>query len=176
MTKPSPHPIENIQWVEAEKLTANGWNPNRVFTQEMKLLERNILGLGWAQPVLVSRDMMIIDGFHRTTLALASKAIRKKWGSKVPCAVLDVNKGQAMILTIRMNRAKGTHAAAAMSLIVRELIDELHYDPQEVAIEIGATADEVELLRQDGVFKKKGIADRDPPYSSAWYPKETRNA
>jgi hypothetical protein len=39
-----------------------------------------------------------------------------------------------------------------------------------VAIEIGATKDEVDLLYQDGVFKMKNIENW--RYSKSWYPKE----
>jgi hypothetical protein len=50
------------------------------------------------------------------------------------------------------------------------MIDVHHCDPQEVAIEIGATKDEVDLLYQDGVFKMKNIENW--RYSKSWYPKE----
>lgn len=164
-------PISRIEWRPAKLLNRNDYNPNTVFSPEMKLLERSILLTGFVQPILIAQDGTIIDGFHRTTLSRSSNAIRQRWAGKVPCAILDVTRGQAMILTIRMNRAKGSHAAVKMSEIVRELIDVHHYDPQEVAIEIGATADEVDLLRQDGVFKAKKIDQHQ--YSKAWYPAET---
>jgi hypothetical protein len=90
-------------------------------------------------------------------LSRESESLRKRYAGKVPCAVLDVPRDQAMMLTIRMNRAKGTHVAVRMSEIVRELIDVHACDPQEVAIEIGATKDEIDLLYQDGVFKMKNI-------------------
>jgi hypothetical protein len=122
------------------------------------------------QPVLIAADGTIIDGFHRSMLSRESAALKKRYGGKVPCAVLDIPRHKAMILTIRMNRAKGTHVACRMSDIVRELIDVHHCDPQEVAIEIGATKDEIDLLYQEGVFKKLDVANT--PYSRAWYPAE----
>lgn len=164
-------PISQVQWLDAGDLLANSWNPNIVMTQELKLLERSMLITGWVQPILCTPENLIIDGFHRTMLSRESAALKKRYGGKVPCAVLDIDRGQAMVMTIRMNRAKGSHVAVRMSEIVRELIDVLHYDPQEVAVEIGATADEVELLRQDGVFKMKSIDKH--VYNRAWYPRET---
>lgn len=163
-------PISNVEWREAFTLNGNDYNPNCVFTPELRLLERSILLTGWIQPLLVTKDGTIIDGFHRWRLAQDSPALRKRYAGKVPCAVIDVPRDKAMILTIRMNRAKGSHVAVRMSEIVRELIDVHHCDPQEVAIEIGATKDEIDLLYQDGVFKMKNIeAWR---YSKSWYPKE----
>lgn len=163
-------PISNIEWRDAASLKANSYNPNVVFTPELRLLERSILLTGWVQPILIAKDGTIIDGFHRSRLVQDSEALRKRYGGKVPCAVLDITRDKAMILTIRMNRAKGSHVAVRMSEIVRELIDVHHCDPQEVAIEIGATKDEVDLLYQDGVFKMKNIENW--RYSKSWYPKE----
>lgn len=141
-----------------------------MFTPELRLLERSLLLTGWVQPILITPDGTIIDGFHRSRLAMDSKPLLERYAGKVPCATLDIPRDKAMIITIRMNRAKGTHAAVKMSDIVRELIDVHHCDPQEVAIEIGATKDEIDLLYQEGVFTMKKVADA--PYSRAWYPAE----
>ena len=168
-------PICSIEWRDASTLNANDYNPNVVFTPELRLLERSLLLTGWVQPILIQRaDGIIIDGFHRWRLAQQSAPLVKRYAGKVPCAVLDLTRGQAMMLTIRMNRAKGSHVAVKMSDIVRELIDVHHCDPQEVAIEIGATKDEIDLLYQEGIFKMKRISEH--AFSKAWYPKETGKA
>jgi ParB-like chromosome segregation protein Spo0J len=166
------HPLENVKWLLASTLNANAYNPNVVFTPELRLLERSLLLTGWVQPVLVSKDLTIIDGFHRRCLAMESKALQKRDHGKVPCAILDVEPWQAMVLTIRMNRAKGTHVAAKMHDIVRELIDKHNLDPQEIALEIGATREEIDLLYQDGVFSAKKIKDH--VFSKAWVPEEVK--
>lgn len=165
-------PIARIEWRDVDTLDANDYNPNHVFGPEMRLLERSILAMGWVQPILVTRDGVIVDGFHRATLARTSAAIRERYGAAVPCAVLDLTRPAAMMTTIRINRAKGTHAALHMHAIVRELIETHGFDPQEVAAEIGATIEEIDLLRQEDVFEAKGTpAHR---YSRAWVPTETR--
>ena len=76
-----------------------------------------------------------------------------------------------MLLTIRINRAKGSHIAFKMSSIVQELIDVHKLDPMEVAKEIGANRDEIDLLYKKGVFEAKDI--KNYKYSKAWYPIET---
>ncbi len=76
----------------------------------------------------------------------------------MPCGILNLDKPQAMLLTIRMNRAKGTHVVLQMSEIVHSLIDDYHMDRQEIAQKnIGATLEELDLLYQDYVFKKKDM-------------------
>lgn len=166
-------PISRLQWVDATTLNANDYNPNVVFDAELALLERSILLTGWVQPVLCSRDWVIIDGFHRVQLSQHSAALRERYAGQVPCAVLNVDRATAMVLTIRMNRAKGTHVAVRMSSIVKELIDVHQFERQEIAAEIGATMDEIDLLYQDGVFAMKNI--KDYRYSKAWVPGENGN-
>lgn len=169
----TPHgadPINHILWVPAASLVSNHYNPNRVHKPEMRLLERSLLLTGWLQPLLVNPDRIIIDGFHRWRLAQDSQRIQQRWGGRVPVAVLDLSEPEAMMMTIRINRAKGTHVAVHMSAIVHALIEKHFYDPQEIAAGIGANLDEVRLLAQDGVFEIKGI--KDWAYSQAWYPAE----
>lgn len=163
-------PITTILWVPADELDANGWNPNRVHKPELRLLEHSLLSTGWVQPILVNPQGLIIDGFHRWRLSQDSKRVRERWHGKVPVAVLDLDRGQSMLLTVRINRAKGTHVAVQMSQIVHELLEEHGYSVEHIARELGATKAEVELLAQDGVFTAKNIAKH--AYSPAWYPKD----
>lgn len=167
-------PLDHIQWVSATQLDANTWNPNRVHKPELKLLKHSLLTTGWIQPILVNPDALIIDGYHRYRLTADDDEVNARWHGKVPVAVLRLDRAQAMLTTIRINRAKGTHVAVNMSLIVRELLADHGYDPQHIAREIGGTVDEVNLLAQDGVFTAKRIADW--AYSPAWYPAEERRA
>ena len=58
---PSADPINQVQWRLASSLHANSWNPNVVFTPELKLLERSILKCGWIQPIIVNPDGLVIE-------------------------------------------------------------------------------------------------------------------
>lgn len=162
------NPIDHIQWVDASELHSNPWNPNRVHRRELTLLEHSLLSTGWIQPVLVNPEGLVIDGFHRWRLSQDSKAVREAFGGQVPVAVLDLTRPEAMLMTIRINRAKGTHVALDMSRIVRELLEDHGYDPADVAREMGASMDEVTLLSQQGVFAVRDIPKHQ--YSKAWYP------
>lgn len=161
-------PIDNIQWVDAATLHSNPWNPNRVHRRELTLLEHSLLSTGWIQPVLVTSEGLVIDGFHRWRLSQDSPAVVKAFGGKVPVAVLNITRAEAMLMTIRINRAKGTHVAVDMSRIVQELIDVHKYAPKDIAREMGASMDEVNLLAQEGVFAVRDIPNH--KYSKAWYP------
>lgn len=166
-------PISNIEWVEADKLKANDYNPNVVFNQELKLLKFSILKQGWIQPVLVSKnedgEYVIIDGFHRSSLAKHDKDIREFSKGMVPVVVLDLNEAERKCLTIRINRAKGSHIAIKMSEIIHSLIEEHKMSVQDICKEIGATKKEIDVLMMDNVFKSLDIQNKE--YSKAWYPK-----
>lgn len=160
-------PIMNIVWRDASELTANGWNPNYVMDAELRLLETSILRNGWIQPVLITTAGMVIDGFHRWRLSLDSKALRKVYNGRVPCAVLDISENEAKMLTVRINRAKGTHAALLMSELVQDLVAK-GLQPEEIARGIGATTNEVDTLSKVGVFALKNVNNY--RYSRAWAP------
>jgi ParB-like nuclease family protein len=106
-------PVDNIEWRLASSLNANDYNPNVVFSPELRLLELSLVRTGWVQPILITRaDATIIDGFHRVRLAQDSKPLMAKYQGMVPCAVLAIERADAMMLTIRMNRAKGSPRSA----------------------------------------------------------------
>ena len=160
-------PIMRIQWKPAELLTANGWNPNYVMDDELRLIETSILRNGWVQPILVRPNDEIVDGFHRWRLAQDSKLLKAKYDGFVPCVTLDISEAEAMMLTVRINRAKGKHAALRMSGLVRALLDK-GLEREEIARGIGATLDEVETLSHEDVFAMKGT--REYRYSQSWQP------
>lgn len=164
------NPIDEIVWRDAIDLKANYWNPNRVHKQELRLLEHSLLSTGWIQPILINENNLIIDGFHRWRLSCDSKKITAAFNGKVPTAMLPVDDATAMAITVRINRAKGTHIAVEMHKLVHALLTEHHWSREQIATEIGATLDEVDILAQDGVFAAKNIASW--AYSQAWYPGE----
>lgn len=167
---PDVEPIEAIEWRKVDELSANSYNPNIVFTPELKLLERSLLTLGWVQPILITVAGQIIDGFHRWQLSRESKELVKRYKGLVPCAVLDVDLPTAMIITVRMNRAKGSPASVRMSELIKSLVREYGYDPDQLALEVGATRDEIDLLLKDNVFKALNLSGY--RYGQSWKPFE----
>jgi ParB-like chromosome segregation protein Spo0J len=163
-------PINNIQWMSVDGLKANDYNPNVVFNQELNLLKLSLLTNGWIQPILVHKDTnTIIDGFHRFSLGKNDPEVRNMTAGLVPCVLMDITEAERKMLTIRINRAKGSHIAIKMADIIKSLINEHGLSPKEVATGIGATKKEIDLLLMENVFKQKDIQNHE--YSKAWYPK-----
>jgi ParB-like chromosome segregation protein Spo0J len=156
---PIYNPIEHWVWIDAQELKANDYNPNFVLPAELELLELSIIQTGWVQPLLVTKDLVIIDGFNRATISRVNN-----W--KVPACILDISEAERMLLTIRINRAKGSHVAFKMSEVIKRLINEFGLEKSYVAKSIGASLKEIDLLLEDDVFTRLNIKDH--KYSKAW--------
>lgn len=119
---------------------------------------------GWLQPILVTQHNVIIDGFHRWSIS-------KKNGWQVPCIVFDMTEQERKLLTIRINRAKGTHVAVRMSDIVKSLVND-GLSREYVAEQIGAKIFEVNLLLEDSIFTKHNVEQH--TYSKSWVPNKKK--
>jgi len=170
------HPIDGIQWIDVDQLNANDYNPNVVIGPEFRLLKLSMLKQGWIQPVLVvphpdqPDQYTIIDGFHRCTLTKTDTEIQEAFGTKVPCAVMDIDEAERKMLTVRINRAKGTHVSARMHDLVTSLVEDHDIPIEQLMKELGADRAEIELLLQESVFTKMKIDEH--KYSRAWGPKD----
>lgn len=159
------HPVTHIKWVEANKIEANDYNPNKVAPTELKLLQLSIEKDGLTQPIVVWEDSPdhyeVVDGFHR-------HMIGKKLGySHLPVAVINKDRqdrGNRIASTIRHNRARGKHVVGSMSDIVLEL-SRRNWSEKKIAKNLGMEPDEVLRLKQI-----TGLTElfKDKDFSEAW--------
>lgn len=164
-------PLNNIQWIECAKLKANDYNPNVVMNAELQLLKLSILQNGWIQPVLANTEtegLEIIDGYHRWWLSCNDKQLAERYGFRVPAITFNLTKPERMLLTVRINRAKGNHIAVRMHDLVTTVHKEFGYTKEKIAEQLGAQIQEIDLLLQENVFTKLDIANH--KYSRAWVP------
>lgn len=162
------HPIDNIVWTNVDELSCNDYNPNFVLTKEMELLKFSLLKQGWIQPILITQDKVIIDGFHRHLLCKNDRDVRAMTDGKVPACVMEMDEAERKMLTVRINRAKGVHSAVKMHELVTELFHTHKLNIKQICEGIGATKDEVDLLLKENVFKKLNIEKHE--YTKAWIP------
>lgn len=164
-------PVYHVQPTDVFTLKPNAWNPNTVFNKELALLEQSILENGWVHPLIINANGIIIDGFHRHWLAKNSQKIMERDAGIVPCVVLDIPDREAMMLTVRINRAKGTHGAMPMRDLVRTLVDDYDVTADEMVEKMGMTESEVGLLYDGSLLKERNLQNH--KYSKAWVPIET---
>ena len=135
-------PLDSLQWVDRNRLTANNYNPNRVTEDKLQLLIQSILTNGWTLPIVVRPDYTIIDGFHRWTVA-GREPLKSLLGGKVPVVIVaHDSEADDMFGTITHNRARGTHLLEPMKAIVQKLIAE-GKTVQEISKQMGMKPEEV---------------------------------
>ena len=93
--------ITNSVDIPVGALKAPTTNPNHLDAAKFEALKSVIARYGFLQPILVRRDMTIVDGVHRVE---AAKALGL---ATVPAVVQDLDEAGARLLQISMNRLRG---------------------------------------------------------------------
>tara|TARA_R110000744_G_scaffold72668_7_gene145763 strand:+ start:2389 stop:2907 length:519 start_codon:yes stop_codon:yes gene_type:complete len=161
-------PVNSIKWIQRDKLKPNNYNPNYVAPPELKLLKISIIEDGWTQPIVITPDYEIIDGFHRWTVS-DDKKIREMTDGKVPVVITKPQdrKSQQMA-TIRHNRARGKHAVINMAEIISEMVDD-GTSLEEISERLQMEKEEIiRLSIRKGIPETDIIKDSD--WSKSWIP------
>lgn len=173
IAKASPfanEPVDCVEWVPADGVQANDYNPNTVAPPEMRLLELSIDADGYTQPI-VTHDRgeyrEVVDGFHRSRVGKESKQVRTRVHGYLPVVTIRADRTDEtarMAATIRHNRARGKHGVEPMTGIVMHLAKK-GWDDAKIAKELGMDPDEVLRFKQVTGLAEL-FADRD--FSEAW--------
>jgi hypothetical protein len=168
-------PVDYIQWVKNEAISANDYNPNRVAPPEMQLLTHSIEADGYTQPIVTwstEDGYEVVDGFHRFRIGKEHGEIRHRVSGFLP--IVAINEGRSertdrIAATIRHNRARGKHTVSLMSEIVVEL-KRRNWSDKKISRELGMDQDEILRL-----YQITGLAEMfaDREFSEAWEVPET---
>jgi ParB-like chromosome segregation protein Spo0J len=165
---PLSDPVDLVQWIPAEKVYANDYNPNRVAPIEMELLYTSIRMDGFTQPIVAYRQdddhYEITDGFHRNRIGRERSDILQRTCGCLPISVIDKPLDERIGSTIRHNRARGTHQIRSMSEIVLSLT-QMGWDDEKIALNLGMEPDEILRLKQITGLKQ---AFQDHEFSKSW--------
>lgn len=163
-------PVDLVQWVPAESVHGNSYNPNSVAPPEMELLRLSIRADGFTQPIvsMATEDgVEVVDGFHRHRVGKECADVRKRIQGYLPVVQIRSDRTEVtdrIASTIRHNRARGKHQVTAMSDIVIEL-RRRNWSNDKIARELGMESDEVLRLCQ-----MTGLAElfADDEFSMSW--------
>jgi ParB-like chromosome segregation protein Spo0J len=163
-------PVDCVQWVPADAVTANDYNPNSVAPPEMDLLRLSIMADGYTQPIVSNQEpdgYVVVDGFHRNRVGKECADVRERVHGYLPVVQIQSTRqdlGDRMAATIRHNRARGKHSVEGMSDIVLAL-KRRNWSDDKIGKELGMDADEVLRLAQI-----TGIAEafKGRAFSLAW--------
>lgn len=166
----SGEPVDFVEWVMADSVQANDYNPNSVAPPEMELLRVSIMADGYTQPIVTMPDgdvRTVIDGFHRNRVGKECVDVRQRVHGYLPVVRIrssQEDRSDRIAATIRHNRARGKHKVEAMSDIVIEL-KRRNWSDERIGRELGMDPDEVLRLCQI-----TGLAEAfsDGEFSQAW--------
>ena len=167
-------PISDVKWVHRDDLSANNYNPNKVFPIELELLINSILVCGWTQPIVIRSNNEIVDGFHRWLVSNDERLLAKT-GGMVPVVMLpdEMSKAEQVSATITHNRARGSHFVMSMADIVRSLKDEHEVSDKWLQKHLGMEQEEIERLYDNsGSPDTKG--DPEEGFEQGWVPDFSR--
>lgn len=161
-------PLQNVQFIERDKLKPNDYNPNKVSEQNLELLVQSIITNGWTMPIVIRPDYTIIDGFHRWTVA-GREPLKSLLGGVVPCVIVEhKDESEDIFGTVTHNRARGTHLLEPMKAIIKRLYDN-GKTTKEICKELGMRPEEVfrlsDLSRDDFL---KIMLDGSTGYNAAY--------
>lgn len=163
-------PVDCVQWISADAVHANDYNPNAVAPPEMELLRLSIMEDGYTQPIVAwnnDETTEVIDGFHRNRVGKECEDVRERVHGYLPVAIINnsrEDRGDRIASTIRHNRARGKHKVDAMTEIVVEL-KRRNWSPKKIGKQLGMDQDEVlRLCQLSGLVEM--FADKD--FSEAW--------
>lgn len=163
-------PVDYVEWVPADQVEANSYNPNTVAAPEMELLRLSILADGYTQPIVSNAEdghREVVDGFHRSRVGKEFPDVAERVKGYLPVVQIRSDRGDRpdrMASTIRHNRARGKHQVVAMSEIVLDL-KRRNWSDDKIGRELGMDPDEVLRLTQI-----TGLAEafKDREFSEAW--------
>ncbi|MBN1800890.1 MAG: ParB-like nuclease domain-containing protein [Candidatus Lokiarchaeota archaeon] len=169
MSPLNAEPVDLIQWVPADKVEGNDYNPNKVAPPEMRLLHLSIKEDGYTQPIVAYHDKeldkyVVVDGFHRNRVGKEYEDVAGRIRGYLPVVTIDKPIVERMASTIRHNRARGTHEVRGMADIVAELYLKGVSD-KKIAEQLGMEKDEVLKLKQ---FVGLGDLFKNRDFSKSW--------
>lgn len=166
------HPVDFVEWVRADQVRGNDYNPNAVAPPEMKLLEHSIRSNGYTMPIVaheVDGGRVVVDGFHRHRVG--KERLSDAVLGRLPLTQIRADRtddAARIAATIEHNRARGEHSVSKMREIVRMLY-QAGWRDNKIQEELGMDPDEVLRYKQ-----MTGLASlfADREFSSAWDPED----
>ena len=135
-------PLQTLHWVNHDKLKPNDYNPNKVSSENLKLLTQSILVNGWTLPIVIRADYTIIDGFHRWIVS-GQEPLYSLLEGKVPVVIVAHEDESSNIYgTVTHNRARGTHLLEPMKALIKRLLAE-GKDVQDIRKQLGMKPEEI---------------------------------
>jgi hypothetical protein len=160
-----------IEYVNPSSLVVPEWRATYVLRPEMLVISASLSQFGFIEPIHVRRETgEIINGSERYLLATNIPAILEHTDGKIPVVFHDVDKIDAMMLHLRLNRGHSHVIAAKTSSIVRAVRRSGKYGAGDFEDMLCMRSEELSLMLDGSLFKVRKIKEHN--YARAWVPIE----
>ncbi len=152
--------------VKPENLKTPDWRTTYILAPDLTGLMGSIRTFGILYPVIAMEDGTIIDGYARWVAAHRLQL------SEMPVVFKDLNKVEAIILHIQLNRSRGQVVPYYLSRAIRTLTTAI--GERQVMNNLNMTADEYDILIDGSLLKKRKVDAHN--YNAAWVPIESSSS
>jgi ParB-like chromosome segregation protein Spo0J len=167
-------PTDCVLWAKATNVVSNAVNPNKVASQEMKLLHQSVKNYGFTMPIVTVRSSLnamptlgtgthtVVDGHHRCQIVRNHKDISTRTHGYSPIVELDCSDPADLIYAMwEHNEARGKWNEELSADLVSRLND-LSEDDHRMAKGLGMEAERlIRMKAQTGIaasFAKEGFS------------------
>lgn len=156
--------------VKVENLRPAPWRATYIFKPNLRLLGDALTDYGFIFPIVARTDGTIIDGFARWLAVQSDPRLVKKFRSEVPVVYVDCDEAEAMIMHIRLNRARGQVMAKPLSNLLKRIARSGKWTDDDLQAALRMVNDEFDTLIDGSLIKARSLKEHE--YSKAWIPIE----
>lgn len=159
-----------VVMVNVENLRPAEWRATYMFKPELRLLADSLADYGWTSPIVARTDGVIIDGFSRWLVAQSDRRLTKKFAGQVPVLWVECDEAEAMIMHVRLNRARGQMVAKNLSRLLKRVARTGKWSDDDIQAAVRMSNDEFDTLMDGSLIKSRSLKEHE--YSRAWVPVE----
>lgn len=157
-----------MEYADISDLKIAPWGTScYVVSPDYKRLVSSINLYGLLSPIVVQKNLTIIDGYHRLT------ALKELSVKSAPIIIVDCDDIEAILLHTDLNRYRGIVVAKFLSNLIRHILNNSDYDEDSLRERMSMTKDEFEILADGTLIKMRKIKQHS--YSPAWVPIESNS-
>lgn len=161
----------NVEEVPLESLIPAPWATSHLLRPDERLMIQSLTDWGWLQPLVVrAENRTVIDGTARWLIAMNTPHVKERVGGSVPVVWVSCEEVDAMVMHVRLNRARGLVVAKRTSNLLKSVMASGKYDANTVRNLLVMTREEWEVMVDGSYLKQKSINEH--TYSRGWVPVE----
>jgi hypothetical protein len=160
----------NITTITTDNLRPAEWRATYMFKPELRLLADSLSDYGWTAPIVARTDGTIIDGFSRWLVVQSDPRLKKRFNGEVPVVFVDCDDAEAMLMHVRLNRARGQVIVKRLSTLLKSVGETGTWTDGDIQAALRMSNDEYDTLIDGSLIKARALKEH--VYSKAWVPVE----